>query len=59
LTKIKILIIIDLFDFKISNEPLINTVIILFIDTNGETKIIKNRYGDRGICDTINKFKYE
>jgi hypothetical protein len=32
-------------DFKISIEKLYNVGIILFLDADGQTKILKNRYG--------------
>jgi hypothetical protein len=40
--------IIDFIDFKISIKPSQENGIILFIDDNGQTKILKNRYGDKG-----------
>jgi hypothetical protein len=40
--------IIDFIDFKISIKPFQENGIILFIDDNGQTKILKNRYGDKG-----------
>lgn len=51
-------------DTKISEKVMRNNGIILFIDENGETKILKNRYGDKGqsqflklIEDTKNMLK--
>lgn len=35
-------------DTKISEKVMRNNGIILFIDENGDTKILKNRYGDKG-----------
>jgi len=40
--------IIDFTDFKISVKPFQENGIILFIDNNGDTKILKNRFGDKG-----------
>ena len=40
--------IIDFTDFEISVKPLQENGIILFIDNNGDTKILKNRFGDKG-----------
>ena len=36
---------IEYYDFKISREIFSKASIILFIDNNGRTKILKNRYG--------------
>jgi len=40
--------IIDFTDFEISAKPFQENGIILFIDNNGDTKILKNRFGDKG-----------
>ncbi len=40
---------ISLEDFKISNKLFQTYTIILFIDNNGETRILKNRFGDKGV----------
>jgi hypothetical protein len=56
----KTILLIDFTDFKISVKPFQENVIILFIDDNGQTKIIKNRYGDKGngmFIDTIEDMK--
>lgn len=45
----KNILLIDFTDFKISVRPLKENGIILFIDNNGDTKILKNRFGDKGI----------
>ena len=39
---------IDFTDFKISTKHFKENGIISFIDNNGQTKILKNRYGDNG-----------
>jgi hypothetical protein len=44
----KDILLIDFTHFKISVKPFRVNGIILFIDENGHTKIIKNRYGDKG-----------
>ena len=44
----KNILLIDFTDFKISVKPFQENGIILFIDDNGQTKILKNRYGDKG-----------
>ena len=44
----KDILLIDFTDFKISVRPLQENGIILFIDNNGDTKILKNRFGDKG-----------
>jgi hypothetical protein len=46
--KDKDILLIDFTDFKMSVKPQQKNEIILFIDNNGETKILKNRYGDKG-----------
>jgi hypothetical protein len=56
----KTILLIDFTDFKISVKPFQENGIILFIDDNGQTKIIKNRYGDKGngmFIDTIEDMK--
>jgi hypothetical protein len=56
----KSILLIDFTDFKISVKPFQENGIILFIDDNGQTKIIKNRYGDKGngiFIDTIEDMK--
>ena len=44
----KNILLIDFTDFEISVKPFQDNGIILFIDDNGQTKILKNRYGDKG-----------
>jgi hypothetical protein len=44
----KNILLIDFTDFEISVKPFQENGIILFIDDNGQTKILKNRYGDKG-----------
>jgi hypothetical protein len=44
----KDIILIGFTDFKISVKPFQENGIILFIDDNGDTKILKNRFGDKG-----------
>jgi hypothetical protein len=44
----KYILLIDFTDFKISVKPFQENGIILFIDNNGDTKILKNRFGDKG-----------
>ena len=44
----KDILLIDFTDFKISVRPFQENGIILFIDDNGDTKILKNRFGDKG-----------
>jgi len=44
----KNILLIDFTDFEISVNPFQENGIILFIDDNGQTKILKNRYGDKG-----------
>lgn len=44
----KNILLIDFTDFKISVKPFQENGIILFIDNNGDTKILKNRFGDKG-----------
>ena len=39
---------IDFYDFTISRNPMISSPIILFIDDNGKTKVLKNGYGYSG-----------
>ncbi len=47
--KNKNILLIDFFDFKISiKKPILEYSIVLFIDDNNQTKILKNRYGDKG-----------
>jgi hypothetical protein len=40
---------ISLEDFNMSFKPFQTYTIILFIDNNGETRILKNRFGDKGV----------
>ena len=44
----KDILLIGFTDFKISVRPFHENGIILFIDNNGDTKILKNRFGDKG-----------
>ena len=45
----KSILLLEMSDFNCGNEPLQTNGIVLFIDgDNGQTKIIKNRYGDKG-----------
>ena len=44
----KDILLIDFTDFKISVRPFQENGIILFIDDNGDTRILKNRFGDKG-----------
>ena len=44
----KDILLVDFTDFKISVKPFQENGIILFIDNNGDTKILKNRFGDKG-----------
>lgn len=45
------------YDFKSdSRETMLTMPVIMFIDDNGETKILKNRWGDEG---NINPIKYK
>lgn len=44
----KNILLVDFNDFKISIKPFHENGIILFIDDNGDTKILKNRFGDKG-----------
>lgn len=44
----KDILLIDFTDFKISKRHFQANGIILFIDNNGKTKILKNRFGDKG-----------
>jgi hypothetical protein len=56
----KSILLIDFTDFKISVKPLQENEIVLFIDNNGQTKILKNRYGDKGngmFIETIEDMK--
>ena len=39
---------IDYNDFKISNNVFTQNAIILFVDDNCQSKILKNRFGDKG-----------
>lgn len=39
---------INFMDFKISLKPAREVNIVLFMDDNGESKVLKNRYGDEG-----------
>lgn len=47
-SKEKSIIDIDYTDMKYSSEPFVKNGFVLFIDDNGATKILKNRFGDRG-----------
>ena len=53
--KEKDILLIEFADFKISTKPYQQTAIILFIDKNGYTKILKNRYGDKGESMLVKK----
>jgi len=44
----KNILLIDILDFKISVKPFQTHGVVLFIDDNGHTKILKNRFGDDG-----------
>ena len=44
----KNILLIDFTDFKISVNKILENGIIVFIDNNGDTKILKNRFGDKG-----------
>ena len=44
----KNILLIDFTDFKISVNKTLENGIIVFIDNNGDTKILKNRFGDKG-----------
>jgi len=44
----KSIVLIDFTDFKISTKAIQVNGIILFIDENGKTKILQNRYGNKG-----------
>ena len=44
----KNILLIDFTDFKISVNKILENGIIVFIDNNGDTKILKNRFGDEG-----------
>ncbi len=44
----KDILLVDFTDFKISVKTFQENEIILFIDNNGYTKILKNRFGDKG-----------
>ena len=44
----KDILLINFTDFKISVNKTLENGIILFIDDNGATKILKNRFGDKG-----------
>lgn len=44
----KDILLIDFGDFKISEKPIRENDLIIFVDDNGLTKILKNRYGDKG-----------
>lgn len=43
----KDILLIGFTDFKISVRPFHENGIVLFIDNNGDTKILKNRFGDK------------
>jgi len=47
-SKSKDILLINFTDFNSSMNPFQNNNIVLFIDDNGETKIMKNRFGDDG-----------
>ena len=47
---------VELTHFKGSREPMNTSPIVLFIDDNGYTKILKNRHGDH--CDAFFEKKY-
>ena len=44
----KNILLIDFTDFKISVNKTLENGIIVFIDNNGDTKILKNRFVDKG-----------
>ena len=44
----KNILLIDFTDFKISVNKILENGIIVFIDNNGDTKILKNRFVDKG-----------
>lgn len=44
----KDILLIDFGDFKINEKPIRENELIVFVDNNGLTKILKNRYGDKG-----------
>jgi len=44
-------------DFNMSFKPIQMHTIILFIDNNGETRILKNRFGDKGVPSITNILK--
>jgi hypothetical protein len=48
---------ISFIDFKISDQLFLTHTIILFIDNNGETRILKNRFGDKGVPSITNILK--
>ena len=50
----KNILLIDFNDFKMSVKSVYEYGIILFIDYNGQTKILKNRWGDNGLKNESN-----
>ena len=44
----KDILLVDFTDFKISVRHFQENGIILFIDNNGDVKILKNKFGDKG-----------
>lgn len=54
----KDILLIDFTDFKISVNKTLENGIILFIDDNGDTKILKNRFGDKGDSMFIRTIEY-
>ena len=58
--KSKSIMLVDFSHFKVSRSDMNNISIVIFIDYNGQTKILKNRFGDNGagrFIDTINDMK--
>tara|TARA_R110000868_G_scaffold5274_3_gene32454 strand:+ start:104 stop:445 length:342 start_codon:yes stop_codon:yes gene_type:complete len=40
-------------DLAGSNDNYVNNSVVMFIDNNGQTKILKNRYGDGGVVGSL------